>query len=493
MKRLYAVATWVMLALGNIGTSYALERHDDFDHLVEINQASLVMLVEEQLLDRDLARQIASAILQIAEEQSRAGSPRSSNYLDFEKRLVEIVGPEGSRLHTGRSRQDIGSTSRRMALREATLDVYGELLTVRARLLAMAAEHQETIIPAYTHGVQAQPTSLAHYLLAFDAAFSRDLDRLEAAFAGLNRSPLGAAALGTSGFPINRQRLSELLAFDEPVENSFDANFVASVDSKLDLVNALSTSAIVVGQFIENLHTQYQDPSPWFVFPDEETDVSSIMPQKRNPRRLDAVRLNASMVVSAAHGVAINAHNVTSGMNDYRPATQSLIAADTAIAMYRELAGVLEHIQVDKERALAEVNADYSAMTEVADVLMREGNVPFRTAHHFASELTSYGKEHGQTPAELGPEVFERVYRESIGEELPLPVERIRTAIDAAAIVSGRKGLGGTQALEVRRMLERQQDHLTERQQWQTEKVSAIAESRAKLHEKSSALIRLAP
>ena len=472
------------------GSVVASEVHDDFDHLVEINQASLVMLVEEKLLDDKLARQIAHAILQIEEEQARPGSQRSANYLDFERRLVEIVGPEASRLHTGRSRQDIGSTSRRLALREATLAVYAELIDARAALLAMASAHQDTVIPAYTHGVQAQPTNLAHYLLAFDAAFSRDLDRLEGAYAGLNRSPMGAAALGTSGFPINRLRLSQLLGFDGPVENSFDANFIASVDSKLDFASALSTSAIVVGQFIENLHTQYQDPSPWFVFPDEETDVSSIMPQKRNPRRLDAVRLNASMVISAAHGVTINAHNVNSGMHDYRPATQSLMAADAAIAMYRELAGVLQHILVDKERALAEVNADYSVMTEVADTLMREGNVPFRTAHHFASELTTYGKEHGKTPAELSPEVLEKVYRESIGEELPIAVERILEALDAGSIVRQRKGFGGTQPSEVERMLKEQTRGLELRRHWHAQQRSVIDAARQNLAQKTGAIRR---
>ena len=490
MRRVHFLITWAAVAIASAGAVTATERHDDFDHLVEINQASLVMLVEERLLARDLAQRIAAAVLQIADEQSQPGSQRSANYLDFEQRLIEIVGPEGSRLHTGRSRQDIGSTSRRMALREATLDVYAELLTVRGGLLAMAEEHQATIIPAYTHGVQAQPTSLAHYLLAFDAALSRDADRLEAAYAGLNRSPLGAAALGTSGFAIDRGRLAELLGFDAPVENAFDANFIASVDSKLDLVNALSTSAIVVGQFIENLHTQYQDPAPWFVFPDEETDVSSIMPQKRNPRRLDAVRLDASMVVSAAHGVAINAHNVTSGMNDYRPATQSLLAVDTAITMYRELAGVLEHILVDRDRALAEVNADYSVMTEVADALMREGNVPFRTAHHFASELTNYGKEHGKTPTELGPDVLRKVYRESTGADMPVPVEQIQAALDATSIVSSRKGFGGTGPDEVRRMLEQQKANLRHRRAWQEGRLDSLVNSTVELGKKARAIAR---
>jgi argininosuccinate lyase len=216
------------------------QSHDDFHHLGEINKASIVMLAEEGLVPAGLAAEIAAGIERVIEEQDEAGAARSSNYLDFEASLLEVAGPEASRLHTGRSRQDIGSTFRRMGLREALLDSYESLLTARRALLELAGEHTDTIIPAYTHGVQAQPTTLAHYLLAFAAAFERDAQRLEEVYVRLNRSPLGAAAFGTSGFPINRARLAELLGFEGPVENSYDANLVSSVDSKIEFANALS-------------------------------------------------------------------------------------------------------------------------------------------------------------------------------------------------------------------------------------------------------------
>ena len=224
--------------------SLVAETHDDFRHLGEINKASIVMLTEEELVHRGLAGEIAAGIQQVIDEQDREGAARSSNYLDFEARLLEVAGPEASRLHTGRSRQDIGSTYRRMGLREALLDSYESLLGARHALLDLASQHVDTIIPAYTHGVQAQPTTLAHYLLAFAAAFERDAQRFEEVYGRLNLSPLGAAAFGTSGFPINRERLAELLGFHGPVENSYDANLVSSVDSKIEFANALSASAI---------------------------------------------------------------------------------------------------------------------------------------------------------------------------------------------------------------------------------------------------------
>ena len=171
------------------------ETHDNFQHLGEINKALIVMLAEEGLVPAGLAADITAGIGRVIAEQAEDGAARSSNYLDFEARLVEVAGHDASRLHTGRSRQDIGSTFRRKALREALLDTDESLLGAWQALLELAAKHIDTIIPAYTHGVQAQPTTLAHYLLAFSAAFERDARRLEEAYARLNLSPLDAVRL----------------------------------------------------------------------------------------------------------------------------------------------------------------------------------------------------------------------------------------------------------------------------------------------------------
>jgi argininosuccinate lyase len=462
-------------------TLLVAETHDDFRHLGEINKASIIMLAEEGLVPASLASQIAAGVGRVIAEQDEDGAVRSSNYLDFEARLVEIAGPNASRLHTGRSRQDIGSTFRRMALREAMLDTYEPLLGARRALLELAAQHIDTVIPAYTHGVQAQPTTLAHYLLAFSAAFERDAERLEEAYARMNLSPLGAAAFGTSGFAINRIRLAELLGFDAPVENSYDANLVSSVDSKIEFANALSTSAITVGQLMQNLHTQYHNPVPWMLLAEETTDVSSIMPQKRNPRPLDLVRLLATAVVSSAHTVTLNAHNTNSGMNDYRPGTQAQHAASKAQAMYIAYADVMNNLVINRERALQEVEVDYSTMTEVADVLLRHADVPFRIGHHYASDLTNFGRANGKRPKDLTDDELLHIYKESIGAELPVELELIRQALDPAAMVRERKGLGGPQEAEVLRMLSRHNDSLASGRTWLDSSRSHLQDSEAAL------------
>ena len=454
---------------------------DDFHRLGQINKASIVMLTEAELVPEPLGAAIAAGIAAVVAEQDAPGSRRSSDYLVFEERLVEVAGRDASRLHTGRSRQDIGSTFRRLALREAALATYESLLAPRDALLALAAEHTATVIPGYTHGVQAQPTSLAHYLLAFAAALERDAARIEEAYARINRSPLGAAALGTSGFPIDRERLAALLGFGGVVENSYDANHVSSVDSKTELASALAVSSIAVGQFSEDVHVQYHDPAPWLLLDRSLTGISSIMPQKRNPIALERLRQIASTVLGDAQTVFLTAHNTTTGMIDYRGADQVVETAVKAQRMYALYADVVAGLQVDPARSLAEVDADWATMTEVADTLLRHADIPFRVGHHYASELTEYGRAHGKRPKELSAEELLHVYRETYGEPLPVSVDRIREALDPQRMVAGRRGLGGPQPAETGRMLAQGRERLEASRRWLDAARGALAEAEAAL------------
>lgn len=475
-----AIVAGLGLALGAVPAS-AQPAHDDFHHLGEINKASIVMLSEVGLVPRPMASAIAAGIATVVAEQTGPGAPRSSDYLDFEARLVEVAGRDASRLHTGRSRQDIGSTFRRLGIRAALLDAYEALLAPRAALLDLAARHEETIIPAYTHGVQAQPTSLAHYLLAFAAALDRDAERLEEAFARVNRSPLGAAALATSGFPLDRRRLAELLGFDGVVENAYDANHVSSVDSKTEVASALAISALSIGQLAEDVQIQYHDPAPWLVLDRSLTGISSIMPQKRNPTILARLRRLASTVIGDAQTVFLAAHNTSTGMADYRSSDRLLETTARAAEMYRLYAEVVNGLRVDPARSLAEVDADYATMTEVADTLLRHADVPFRVGHHYASEIAEYGRARGKRPKELTAAELRRLYEEANGEALPVDAALIQAALDPAQMVASRRGLGGPQAAEVARMLEAGRTRTDASRRW-------LRSTRVRLSEAQSAL-----
>jgi len=456
---------------------------DFFCDMTAANKASLVMLDERALVPPPLARRIALGIDQVAAERGAPGAKRWTNYLDFEKRLLEVAGPEASRLHTGRSRQDLHETVRRMLMRDAHLATLGDLLDARAALLDLAGRHVGTVIPAYTHGVQAQPTTLAHYLLAYAAALGRDADRLRELYPRLNQSPLGAAALGTSGFAIDRGRLAALLGFAGPIENSYDANLLSSADVKIEFANVLANSAIHVGQFAQDLHAQYREARPWMLVDPGTTDVSSIMPQKRNPRPVDRLRSAATDVAAGAQAVTLAAHNTNTGMNDYRGTEPLFAVTDAAGDMYASWTGLLAGLRVDPAAALEVIAADYSTMTEVADTLLREADVPFRVAHHYASELTDYGRRQGKRPGELTDAELAQVYQQANGTALPVAPGVIRDAMDPVKMVESRRGFGGPQPTEVRRMLAGQTTGLEAQRTWLEAERCRLAAAAAGLEE----------
>jgi argininosuccinate lyase len=418
----------------------------------QINRASIIMLDEGALVPHPMAARIASGIEQVVAKENASPSPRSADYLDFEPKLIALVGQDASRLHMGRSRQDMGATIARMSLRDGLLREYEALVASREKLLVIAGQNKQTVIPAYTHGVQAQPTTFAHYLLAWESAVTRNCERLQQAYQRINNSPLGAAALGTSSFPIDRKRLAGLLGFDGLVENSYDANHIASADSSLEVASALQISAIQLGQFAQDLHAQYAAPSPWLMLSEGKlTGVSSIMPQKRNPAALEQLRTQSSIMVGEMQTVFLLSHNNRPGMFDSR--SYDPVPSERPLQVFELFQQVLDGLVVDKDRALAEVNADYSTTTEIADALLRTADVPFRIGHHYASTLTNYGRSQGLKLNEIPYAEAARIYKADAKQDFPLGEAEFKETISAEHMVSVSKGIGGPQLAEVTRML----------------------------------------
>lgn len=410
------------------------------------------MLEEGGLVPGPMAAKIADGIMQVIAQESASGSPRSADYLDFEPKLTALIGQNASRLHMGRSRQDIGATIARMSLRDGLLREYETLVASREKLLAMAREHKQTIIPAYTHGVQAQPTTFAHYLLAWESAVARTSDRLQQAYRRINKSPLGAAALGTSSLPIDRKRLAGMLGFDGLVENSYDANHLSSTDSSLEVASALHICAIQLGQFAQDLHAQYAAPAPWLMLSEGKlTGVSSLMPQKRNPAALEQLRTQSSIMAGEMQTVFLLSHNNRPGMFDSR--SYDPVPSARPMQVFQLFLQVLNGLVVNEDRALAEVNADYSTTSELADALLRAADVPFRIGHHYASKLTNYGRSHNLRLNEIPYAEAARIYRAEAKQDFPLGEAEFRETISARHMVSASKGIGGPQLAEVTRML----------------------------------------
>jgi len=457
------------------------------EFLDQINKASIVMLDGAGIVPRALAGRIAKGIAQVVAHERESSPQRSADYLDYEHRLLAVAGPDASRLHTGRSRQDIASAIARMNLRDGLLKEIEALVIARDKLLALADRHQETIIPAYTHGVQAQPTTFAHYLLALGSALARQTERLQQAYRRINQNPLGAAALATSSFPLDRKRLAVLLGFEGLVENAYDANHFAPVDSSLDVASALSIAAIQLGQFAQDIHAQYSEPVPWFVLATGElTGVSSIMPQKRNPAALEQLRAQASIIVGEMQTVFLMAHNTRTGMFDYR--NYDPVPSARPLQVFKLFEQILDGIVVNKERALAEVKADYSTTTEIADALLQRGDVPFRVGHHFASNLTDYGRAQGLKLHEIPYAEAARIYADDTKQAFPLSETDFREVISAEYMVFGRRGIGGPQLAEVNRMLADERARVTADRDWLKGSSGYLARAEAALDQAFAAL-----
>jgi argininosuccinate lyase len=465
--------------------------HDEFYWLEQMNKASDVMVVEQGIVTRPLGTVIADSVQKSIDAGDATGGlrPNTSQYLTLEQELIKFGGPDVTRVHSGRSRQDLIATVNRLVLRERDLEWMRRLLEVRSRLLQLAGSNVDTIIPAYTNGVQAQPITLAHYLLAYSAAFERDAERSRQAYLRLNLSPLGAAALGTSSFPINRPRLAALLGFDGVEQNSFDANLVSSLDVTRESIQIAAGNALTISSLIEDIELQYHETEPWLLLREGKlTGPSSIMPQKRNPYGLIFVRRDASDVLGEATTFDIEAHNLATGMLDYKHG-QAEKVMDDSLEMLEQLSQVIDALVVDPKRSLAEVNDDYSTTTELADELQRDSNVPFRIGHHFASELVSYGRAHHLRPSELPFGEAQRIYRESAASfgisdaTLPLTEAQFRNSLTAENMVHSAQVEGGPQKSEVERMLADRRRAIDADSRWLEQRHQALLNAQSTLNQ----------
>lgn len=461
--------------------------HDYFYFLGEMNKASTVMVIENKIVPPELGKKIVSAVDQVIKNGDLPGAKRPADYLQYEPLILAIAGPDGSRMHSGRSRQDILSTNRRLMQRERALDLMDAMNKAKAEVLELAERNIDTIVPAYTNGVQAQPTTFAHYLLGFSEAFGRDSARLQEAYARLNLSPLGAAALGTSSFPVDRRRLAELLGFDGPIENSYDAAQLGALDQGMELVSVCSNAALTIGILVQDFHTQYHQTRPWIMIQEGRlTGTSSIMPQKRNPYGLNTLRLQASEILGGAMTYQIEAHNVSPGMPDYKR-DQPEKTLELTVSSFNRLADLLDNLIIDKDRALEEVDADYSTTTELADILQRDSDVPFRVGHHFASDLVTYGRTNKMKPSDIPFDEVQKIYTEAVRKfdfertEFPLSQAQYKKALTAQNMLASSKGLGGPQRAEVERMLAAEKARLAKDVDWLQQQRQKLAAASAKL------------
>ncbi|MFB4391382.1 MULTISPECIES: argininosuccinate lyase [unclassified Pseudomonas] len=470
-------------------------QESQFDWLNRINKASIVMLTEEGIVGPEQGRQIAGGVRYAIDQARQPDGKRPSDVLQLEQLMIDKIGPEASLIHSGRSRQDMYATYRLASLRAEVLDYSDALNTTRERLLKLASVHVDTLVPAYTNGVQAMPISYAHYLLAYEASFERDAQRIHDLYARLNLSPMGTAVLANSGYPLNRERLATLLGFDGLRVNSLDASQVSTYDIPLEAAGIASSSAIRVGALIGDIHTQYHQTRPWLLLEEGSTYTSSAMPQKRNPGLLMRTRESASDVVGLANATTIRAHNVTTGMTDYKAAFDDLGLFKSADEMFERLDMVLDVLQINPARAEEELDADWTTSMELADTLERQHKVPFRIGHSFASLIVEKARAEGTLPKDFAYADAQALYAKAAkkykwqDQHLPLSEADLRASLSPRAMVQSRKGTGGPQPAEVRRMLMEAGKRLAADQDWMKQHRQKLVQADAELDKAFDTLV----
>ena len=489
------VATIIASTL-SMGSFAEAAKRDNFYWLGQINKATTVINTEEHLLTQEQGQRFARGLEAVLQEGERPNAARPKLVITFEPLLIKAAGPEITKLHAGRSSQDMLSTVSLAMQREQVLELMQELNTMQRSLVTLAEKNQATIIPNYTNGVAAQPNSMAHYLLAYNDAFSRDMQRLQAYYARINRSPMGACVLNGTGWPLNRDKMAHLLGFDDIAYNTYDAGQVFPQEAPIEMGGIASSIAIHIGGFVEEIMQQYAQPRPWILLKEGNgnTYVSSAMPQKRNPGILNRVRTDCSTLLGIAVEGTFRSHNIPAGMADGRIRGTDKLTMQT-ISVVKQFNRIINSLDVKPERALEELNLDWTCSQEIADVLMRKYEVPFRTGHHFASEIVTYARANNVTPATLtyakACSIYAKLAAEdsSLPQSLPLTEAELRSCLDFVTIVQNRAVKGGPQPQELQLMLTNAKKTLAKQEQWQARAKGRVDEAELELNKRFKSLL----
>jgi argininosuccinate lyase len=420
--------------------------------------AHVTMLAEQKIVPEADAAAIKDGLVRIRGEIASGEFAYSvaleDIHMNIEARLGELIGAAAGRLHTARSRNDQVATSFRLWVRDAhdrALGLVQELIDV---LLQQADAHAATLMPGYTHLQSAQPVSFGHHLMAYVEMFGRDHGRLRDSRARSNESPLGAAALAGTSFPIDRERTAELLGFDGPMHNSLDA--VSDRDFAVEYLAAASLCMTHLSRLADEIVLWM---SPQFAFvelSDSWTTGSSIMPQKRNPDAAELVRGKTGRVHGSLFGLltVMKALPLTFSKDMQEDKERTFDAADTLELCLKAMIGMVGDLQPRADRMRAAAGAAHATATDLADWLTRELGMPFREAHHITGRLVRLADERGCDVAEL-------------------PLEQMRTVdarihagvlsvLDVADSVTSRRSLGGTSPECVAREVERWRSRVAE-------------------------------
>ena len=423
------------------------QRNCPFD--IKTSQAHATMLGRQGIISQADAEAICKGLDQVAQE-IRDGKFVFSTadediHMAIEKRMTQIVGPAGGRLHTGRSRNDQTTTTTKMMLRHTIREVQGAILDLQKEVVEIAGNHLDVIMPGYTHMQTGQPILFSHWMMAYFWMLERDFTRFNDLYRRMGRCPLGSAALAGTDFPIDREFTAKALGFDAPTENSIDS--VSDRDHMVEFNSCAAMCQMHLSRLSEELVTFSTQDFKFIELSDDFCTGSSIMPQKKNPDIAEKIRgktgrtygnLMAMLTIMKGLPLAYN----TDLSEDKEQVFDSI---DTLLSSLRIMTPMIAKMTVNAEKMREGADRGYSNATDLADYLARKG-VPFREAHHIVGSMVNYCIKHGKKLDELTMDEYKQ-FNDKIEED-------IRQDIALEACVKARTSYGGTAPEAVRTQLE---------------------------------------
>jgi len=413
------------------------------------SRAHCRMLAAEGIISKDDGQAILGG-LDAIEKEIAAGEfvfrrELEDIHLNIEARLAELIGPAAGRLHTARSRNDQVVTDFRLWVRAACERADQGLHALQLALYGQAEKHIATIMPGFTHMQVAQPVTFGHHMMAYVEMFGRDRGRFEDARKRLNESPLGAAALAGTSFPIDRDYTAKTLGFVRPMRNSMDA--ISARDFALEYLAAASITAVHLSRLAGEL-VQWSTPAFGFVkLSDAFTTGSSIMPQKRNPDAAELIRGKTGRVLGdfVALATVVKGLVLTYGTDLQEDKERVFDAADTLEISLAAMAAMMADLTANPDRMKAACEAGYPTATDLADWVVRVLKKPFREAHHIAGSIVKAAEDAG-----VGLDALPLAEMQKIE---PAITDEVFKVLSLESSVNSRMSLGGTAPARVREQL----------------------------------------
>ncbi|MCG6111979.1 MAG: argininosuccinate lyase [Paracoccus sp.] len=420
------------------------------------SRAHAAMLAATGIIEGSDAEAIGKGLLTVLSEieagQFAFRTDLEDIHMNVEARLKEIIGEPAGRLHTGRSRNDQVATDFRLWVRDQCDAAIDGLTALIRAALSQAEAGADWVMPGFTHLQTAQPVTWGHHMMAYVEMFGRDLSRFQDARRRMNESPLGAAALAGTGYPIDRDMTAAALDFDRPMANSLDA--VSDRDFALEFLAASSICAVHMSRLAEELVIWSSAQFRFVSMSDKWSTGSSIMPQKRNPDAAELIRAKIGRIL----GATVALFTVMKGLplaysKDMQEDKEQVFdAADTLMLALAAMTGMLSDLTANRDRLEAAAGAGFSTATDLADWLVRELGLPFRDAHHVTGSLVAMAEQGGVDLPDLSLAQMQSVHGQI--------TQDVFNVLGVHNSVASRQSYGGTAPAQVRAQIARWKEKL---------------------------------